>query len=55
MKSEQRPEPLTVGVSDCCGALVEERVVQTCMSETRLQICRTCGKNCQSVAVLKEY
>jgi hypothetical protein len=52
---QEMGEPVVGGVSDCCGSLVEERVLQTYGGETILHICRTCGKNCQSVAVPKEY
>jgi hypothetical protein len=48
-------DPVVGGVSSCCGAFVEQRVLQTYMSETVLHICRTCGKDCQRVAVPKEY
>jgi hypothetical protein len=42
-------------VSSCCGTVMEERVLQTYMSETILHICLACGKNCQPVPPLREY
>lgn len=42
---QEMGEPVVGGVSDCCGALVEEQV-----GEITLHICRTCRKSCHPVA-----
>jgi hypothetical protein len=52
---QEMGEPVVEGASSCCGAIVEERVLQTYMGETILNICRVCGKNCTTVNLPKEY